>query len=147
MMNQIQYPIVALAYPDSNKISVANLSDPEQPIKTFEIEGLVQMFVDVRQHADQVKIGYFNLNGGELERSVLSLDKPFQKKNPKDVQFKRETRKIDYKVFPRFRETLHSINQIYETDYDKDYRWGFLYLTDSSIYTIEKRGKNLINDG
>ena len=45
----MQYPLAAVAYPESNTITVSNLSDKDQPHQIFKVDGPIQKFIDLDQ--------------------------------------------------------------------------------------------------
>lgn len=46
----MQYPLVAVAFPESNSITVSNLSDGDQPHQIFKVDGRIQKFIDLNQN-------------------------------------------------------------------------------------------------
>ena len=80
-MYQVSHPLLALAYPLSNIITVFNLINPNQKPMVIEIEGIFICFVErvskYKVHLFGSEIGYLEVTNGDCAYKSLVLDRPY----------------------------------------------------------------------
>ena len=114
-MVQVEAPYAAIGYEFSDQISVVHISDTSQPIRVFEVQGVLIKFVELKQYSVRTKIGYFAIHAGELEYVQLTDEMPYRKKNPLKVRFKTSICQINENDWGQeFREKVLSYSEIYQ---------------------------------